>query len=148
MGILSWLFPSEADRLAKARALMAKGRYEDARRGLIHCTSPEAEALYDQCSTEVDRADAHIIKKQARAAGFRGYRIDIKMNDAKSRARLEALVAKELAAAGIDLEAPALDEAKVQAALGRAQQKARNKGLTGVGTLRLVPVMAAEPAPR
>ena len=94
MGILSWLFPSEEDRLRKARTLMAKGRHEDARRVLLHCTLPEAEALYDACSVAVDKADAVTVKKRARAAGFRGWKIEVSMRDAKGRGQLEALVAR------------------------------------------------------
>jgi len=146
MGILSWLFPTESDRLLKARALMAKGRYGDARRGLVHCKSPEAEALYDECSAAVDKADTVNLKKRARAAGFRGWKVEVAMKDARSRARLEALVATELTRAGIDLETPEVDEAAVKAAMGRAQQKAANKGMAGVGSMKLVPIMAGEPA--
>ena len=148
MGIFSWLFPSEADRLRKARALFARGRYEDARRGLIHCTTPEAEALYDECSAAVDKADAVTVKKRARAAGFRGWKVEVSMRDAQSRARLEALIARELERSGIDLDTPEIDEAKVKAALDRAQQKARNKGMNSPGTMKLVPVMAGEPGPK
>jgi hypothetical protein len=52
MGILSWLFPSDADRLRMAWDLMARGRYEDARRRLGHCSSPKFKALYDECHEE------------------------------------------------------------------------------------------------
>jgi hypothetical protein len=144
MGILSWLFPSEADRLRSARALMAKGRWEDARRGLVHCSTPEAEALYDECSRAVDKADAASLKKRARAAGFRGWKVQVTMRDPRARAQIEAIAARELAKAGIDLETPELDEAAVKAALGRAQQKAANKGVGGVGTMKLVPIMLDE----
>jgi hypothetical protein len=144
MGILSWLFPSEADRLKTARALMAKGRWEDARRGLIHCTSPEAEALYDECSRAVDRADQVSLKKRARGAGFRGWKVEVTIRDPHARAQIEALAARELAKANIDLETPNLDEAAVKKALARVQQKAINKGLRGVGSMKLVPVMTSE----
>jgi hypothetical protein len=146
MGLLSWLFPSEADRLRRARALMARGRFEDARRGLVHCTSPEAEALYEECSAAVDKADAAEAKKRAHAAGFRGWKVEVTMKDAQGRARMEALVAKEMERAGIDLSTPEIDEAKVRAALARVQQKARNKGLNSPGTMKLVPVIAGGPA--
>lgn len=142
MGILSWLFPSEEDRLQKVRDLMARGRFEDARRRLLECSSPEAEALYDECSAAVDKADAATLKKRARAAGFRGWKVEVSMKDAQSRTRLEALVARELERSGIDLEAPDIDEAKVKAALSRAEQKARNKGINSPGSMKLVPVVA------
>ena len=41
-----------------------------------------------------------------------------------------------------DLDTPEIDETKVKAALSRAQQKARNKGMNSPGTMKLVPVMA------
>jgi hypothetical protein len=142
MGILSWLFPSDADRLATARALIAKGRFEDARRGLVHCTSPEAEALYEQCTEAIDQEDAVRTKKVARAAGFRGWRVEVASKE--RRRELEAFLLKELARSGLDLESPALDEDAVKAALLRAQQKAVNKGFRGAGSVKLVPVMAPE----
>jgi hypothetical protein len=148
MGILSWLFPSDEDRLRKARALMTAGRFEDARRGLVHCHAPEAEALYEQCSVAVDKADAVALKKHARAAGFQGWRVEVNMRDARSRARLEALALQELQKAGIDLETPALDEDAVRAALARVQQKALNKGLAGAATMKLVPVTAGSAGSR
>src|SRR5690348_454307 len=131
MSILSWLFPTEEDRLRSARSLMARGRYEDARRGLLHCKSPEAEALYDECSAAVDRESAASLKKQARAAGFRGWRVDVSMKDPRGKGRLEALVAAELERAGVDLETPEVDQEAVKAAIRRAEQKARNKGIAG-----------------
>ncbi len=146
MGILSWLFPSDADRLHKARALMAKGRYEDARKGLLHCKSPEAEALYDECSTAVDKEDGILAKKRARAQGFRGWRVEATMKRGRGRTELEAFVARELAKTGLDLDTPDLDQAAVKEALARAQRKALNKGMTGATAIKLVPVMAGEPA--
>lgn len=142
MGILSWLFPSDADRLRTARTLMAAGRYEEARKGLVHCKSPEADALYDECSAHVDKATSASLKKQAHAAGFRGWKVEVSMKDARSRARIEALVTRELEKAGIDLAAPDIDQAAAEAALARAGQKARNKGMAGAGTMKLVPIMA------
>jgi hypothetical protein len=148
MGILSWLFPSEDDRLRKARILMAKGRHEDARRTLLHCASPEAEALYEACSVEVDKADAVLLKKRARAAGFRGWKVEVSLKDARGRAQLEALIAKELTKAGVDLDTPDIDQAAAEAALARAGQKARNKGMAGAARMKLVPVMEGDRAVR
>ena len=141
MGILSWLFPTDADRLRKARALMAKGRHEDARKGLLHCHTPEAEALYDECSVAVDKAFAVTLKKRARAQGFRGWRVEASMKKGRGRTELEAFIARELVKAGVDLDTPELDQAAVKAALGRAEQKARNKGMTGATALKLVPII-------
>ncbi len=141
MGILSWLFPTDADRLRRARALMAKGRYEDARKGLIHCRSPEAEALYEECSSAVDKEDAVMAKKRARAQGFRGWKVEASMKSGRGRTELEAFLKRELVKAGLDLDTPALDEVAVKAALARAQQKALNKGMTGATAVKLVPII-------
>jgi hypothetical protein len=141
MSILSWLFPSEADRLRTARDLMARGRYEDARRGLMLCKSEEAESLYDVCSAALDKETSAKLKKDARAAGFRGWRVEVTMSDARSKARMEALIAAELTKAKVDLETPAIDQEAVQAAIDRAERKAQSKGIAGAATLKLVPVV-------
>ncbi len=141
MGILSWLFPSEADRLRSARDLMARGRYEDARRLILQCKSDEAESLYDVCSAALDKETSAKLKKEARAAGFRGWRVEVTMSDARGKARMEALIATELTKAGVDLETPEIDQEAVQTAIDRAERKARNKGIAGAATLKLVPVM-------
>jgi hypothetical protein len=143
MGILSWLFPSDADRLRTARALMAKARWEEARKSLVHCGAPEAEALYEECSRRVDAAEAVVIQKRARAEGFRGWRVEVTGKDARARARLEDLVVRELTSGGVDLQAVAVDEEAVKAAFARAQRKAQNKGISIVGEVKLVPVIAA-----
>jgi hypothetical protein len=124
---------------------MARGRYEDARKGLVHCTSPEAETLYEECSRAVDKADAAANQKRAHAQGFRGWKIEITMKDEKAKAKLAAIIAKELERSGIDLAVLAVDETLVQAALDRAQIKARNKGLNSPGSVKVVPVMAGTP---
>ena len=67
MGLLSWLFPSDEDRLASVRTLMERGRYEDARKKLVHISSPEAEKLYDECSAKVDAAEQGVMKKRLAA---------------------------------------------------------------------------------
>ena len=45
MGILSWLFPSTADRIAKAQRLMADERFAEARLEVIDLEDPAADAL-------------------------------------------------------------------------------------------------------
>jgi len=141
MGILSWLFPSDEDRLRTARALMAKGKWEDARRGLVHCKSAEAEALYEECSRAVDKAESVNVKRRARAQGFRGWKVEVTTKDPRGRAQLEAFIKKELERAGVDLDTPEIDQEAVKAVLARAEQKARNKGISG-GQMKLVPLMA------
>src|SRR4051812_7851846 len=72
MGIWSFLFPSDEDRLRRARARMADGRFVEARKDLMHCKLPEAEALYDECSAAIDKGERTTRKKQLVAEGFHG----------------------------------------------------------------------------
>ena len=140
MGILSWLFPTEESRLEQARSLMANGRHDDARKGLIKCASPEAEVLYEQCCKALESSDRASLKKQLAAQGFHGWKIEVDLKDPRRKADLEALIAREIARAGIDLDSPDIDQEAVQAAFVRAERKAQRPGRGGTGTVRLVPV--------
>jgi hypothetical protein len=141
MGLWSWLFPTDADRLASARALMARGKYEDARRKLVHVSSPEAEKLYDECSAKVDAAEQGVMKKRLAAEGFVGWKAEVTASDPRLKTALEAAIAKELADAGVDLQAAQPDEAAVKAAMARAERKVRARGRQGAASVRLVPQM-------
>lgn len=143
MGLLSWLFPNDHDRLASARALMAKGEHEKARKVLLHCSLPEAEALYDECSAAVDKADRVHQKKRLAAEGFRGWKVEVSTPNARLKKELEGLVAQEIAKAGVDLSEPEVDQGAVKAAVARAQRRASRTGGTETGMIKLVPVMAA-----
>jgi hypothetical protein len=140
MGILSWLFPTDADRLKKARDLMAQGRFEAARQKLLHCHAPEAEKLYEQCSAAVDKQERGSLKKQLASQGFHGWKIEVTMQNARRRADLEKMVAEELERAGVDLDLPELDQAAAKTAIARAEKRLRNKGGGGTAAVRLVPV--------
>lgn len=140
MGILSWLFPTEESRLARARDLMAKGRHDDARKGLIKCSSPEAETLYEACCKALESSDRASLKKQLADQGFHGWKIEVSVANPKRKADLERLIAREIAAAGLDLSMPDIDQDAVKAALMRAERKAQGAGRGGTGTVRLVPI--------
>ncbi len=45
MGLLSWLFPSDEDRVAKARRLLADGRWSDARLEILDIERPDAQQI-------------------------------------------------------------------------------------------------------
>lgn len=141
MGLWSYLFPTDADRLASARTLMERGKYEEARRKLVHVSSPEAEKLYDECSAKVDAAEQGVMKKRLAAEGFLGWKAEVTASDARLKAALEAAIAKELADAKVDLMAAQPDEAAVKAAIGRAERKVRARGRLGAASVRLVPQM-------
>lgn len=143
MGMLSWLFPSDDDRLAQARDLMAQGRYEAARKGLIKCAAPEAEALYEACCKALEKSDRAALTRQLAAQGFHGWRVEVTVKDPKRKAELEGMIAKELASAGLDLGAPDIDQDAVKAAFGRADRKAQRKSGGIVGSMRLVPITEA-----
>lgn len=142
MGLWSYLFPTDADHLATARALMAKGQHEKARPHLMRCSLPEADALYDECSAAVDKVERADQKKRLVAQGFRGWKIDITTPNARRKKELEALVAQEITKAKIDLTDPELDQEAVKTAVDRAQRKAARTAGTDTGTIRLVPIMA------
>lgn len=143
MGILSWLFPSDEDRLTRARALMAEGRFEDARKGLIKCSAPEAETLYEACSKALESSDRASLKKQLAAQGFHGWKIEVDLKEPRRKADLERLIAQEIQKAGLDLGMPDIDQEAVKAAFARAERKAQRAGRGGVGTVRLVPITEA-----
>src|SRR4051812_37356640 len=140
MGILSWLFPTEESRLEAARSLMARGRHDDARKGLIKCSSPEAEVLYEECCKALESSDRASLKQQLAAQGFHGWKVEVDLKEPRRKAELEALIAKEIARAGIDLDTPDLDQDAVKAAFARAERKAQRPGRGGMGTVRLVPI--------
>ncbi|MBI4953071.1 MAG: hypothetical protein HY908_13640 [Myxococcales bacterium] len=140
MGILSWLFPTEQDRLVRARALMAKGRHADARAALLHSKLPEAEELYEQCSAVLDAKERTAQKKALAAQGFHGWKIQVSTKNARRRAELEALVAAELEKAGVDLALPELDEKAAKTALARAERRVRGGG-GGAVRVELVPMV-------
>lgn len=148
MGLFSWLFPTDADRLASARALMAEGRHAKARTYLMRCSLPEAETLYDECCAVVDKAERAVQKKRLVAEGFRGWKIDVSTSNPRVKKELEGLVAKEIAKAGVDLSEPDVDQAALKIAVDRAQRRATRTNGNEVGTIRLVPIVAGTPKAR
>ena len=143
MGILSWLFPSEASRLERARALMADGRHDDARKSLIKCTSPEAEVLYEACCKALESSDRATMKKLLADQGFHGWKVEVSLKDPRRKADLERLIAGEIARAGLDLGMPDIDQEAVKGAIARAERKAQRAGRGGTGMVRVVPIKAA-----
>lgn len=148
MGLLSWFFPTDADTLQKARALMKDERFEKARKLLLHCHAPEAEGLYDECSRRIDEADRTNAKKRLADAGFHGWKIEVSTKSPRRKKELEGLVAEEIAKAGVDLGLPEMDEDKVKAAIARAQRRALRGATTEVGAIRVVPIVDPKKLPR
>lgn len=140
MGIWSWLFPSDGDRLRRAKRRMADGRFEEARKDLMHCKLPEAEALYDECSAVIDKADRATLKKQLVAEGFHGWKVEVSVKSARVRKEMEKAIEEELGRAGVDLALPEIDEKAFKKAVTRAQQRVRGR-TSEMGAVRLVPVM-------
>lgn len=148
MGLLSWFFPSDAENLEKARALMKEGKHEKARKILAHCNAPEAEKLYDECSVIIDKAEAKFVKKQLADVGFHGFKIEVSSKNPKRKKEIEAIVAEEMEKAGVDLGLPDLDEKKVRAALAKAQKRASRGSTTDVPAVRVVPVIDKSKLPK
>lgn len=138
MGIWSWLFPSDEDLLRRARARMAAGRWEQARKDLVHCKAPEAEKLYDECCAQLEKGERTTMKKRLKAEGFHGWKVEVTAKSAKLRAELEGLITEELGRAGVDLDMPEIDEKVFKAAVAKAQRRVRSPARE-VGAVRLVP---------
>jgi hypothetical protein len=141
MGIWSWLFPTDEDRLRRAREHMANGRHKDALTLLLHCHAPEAEALYDECSAALAGEERATTKKRLAAEGFHGWKVEVSVQNARRKAELEKLVAEEIARAGVDLGLPDVDPEAVKAAVARAQRRAKRNS-RDAGTIKLVPIAA------
>jgi hypothetical protein len=140
MGLWSWLFPNDEERLRRVRAKMEKGDYEAARKAVMHCTGPEAEELYAKCSAKIDESERAGVKKQLAAQGFHGWKIEVSARGARRKAELEKLVADELAKAGIDLAMPDLDEGVAKGVIARVQRKLAASGREPVA-IGLVPLL-------
>ena len=143
MGIWSWLCPTETVRLGNARALMEQGKYDKARSQLMRCSSPEAEALYDECSVKIDQKDRTTLVKRLASEGFHGWKIQVDVASAKRKKELEGLVAQELTKAGVDLAMPNVDQDVVKEAVQRAQRRARPGRDPGTVKLVRAPARAA-----
>ncbi len=55
MGLLSFLFPSADDRVARARKLMSHERWADARLEVLELDHPDAQGLVEACENELAR---------------------------------------------------------------------------------------------
>jgi hypothetical protein len=140
MGLISFLFPSDDDRLKRAREDMAKGDFAGARKLLLHCKAPEAEALYDECSRELEKKEKKLVKKRLAAQGFHGWKIEVTAKGARRMAELEALARRELEKEGVDLDIAEIDQEAVKAAFARVE-----KTLKSDAQIRLVPMTKATP---
>ncbi len=72
MGLLSWLFPSPEDRVAKARKLIADGRPADARYELLDNSAPGAAALLSQVENDLARLNIDEAIARCRLGDDRG----------------------------------------------------------------------------
>jgi hypothetical protein len=64
MGIMSWLFPSNAHKLERARRMLAGGKYEEARTLLLRVQGPLAEELYEEATRQRETHDEALEKKR------------------------------------------------------------------------------------
>ncbi len=67
MGLLSWLFPKPADRIAKAKKLMAQARFAEARLEIIDVDDDEARALKSEAEHALVKINLERAQQYARA---------------------------------------------------------------------------------
>ncbi len=67
MGLLSWLFPSEADRIAQARKLVEQRRFREARDKLDGITSSEADEVLREAENGLVRLNLEAVISWAEA---------------------------------------------------------------------------------
>lgn len=67
MGLFSWLFPKPADKIAKARKLMADERFAEARAAVIDVDEPEAAALRAEAEAALVRINLERAVQRFRA---------------------------------------------------------------------------------
>jgi len=82
MGLLSWLFPSPEDRMAKAERLLEKGLWADARLEVLEIDHPRAHGIVSAAELELTRANLEAAKSWADADDE--YRVAIHMELAES----------------------------------------------------------------
>ena len=139
MGLLTWFFPTEQSRLESIRKLMAAGRFDKARAIAARVKAAEGETLYDECSKHLEKSDRDKFKLELEKQGFHGWKVEVGQVGARRRAELERLIGEELEKAGVDLGLPDVDPKPFQAAVAKAQRRARSGG-NAAGTVRLVRV--------
>jgi tetratricopeptide (TPR) repeat protein len=82
MGLLSWLFPSPEDRIAKAKRLLDEEHWADARLEVLDLGHPEAREIVAQAEQELTRANLDAAKSWADADDE--YRVAVHMELAES----------------------------------------------------------------
>jgi len=68
MGLLSWLFPKPADRIAKAKKLMAQSRFAEARLEVVDLDEEEARTLKTEAESALVKINLERAQQYARAA--------------------------------------------------------------------------------
>lgn len=66
MGLMSWLFPKPADKVAKARRLIAEGRFAEARHAVEGVDHPDAEGLLAEAARGLVRLNLETAVQNAR----------------------------------------------------------------------------------
>ncbi len=67
MGLLGWLFPKPADKIAKARKLMGDERFAEARLAVLDVDDPEAKAVVAEAEAALVRVNLERAVQRARA---------------------------------------------------------------------------------
>lgn len=90
MGLLSWLFPSPADRVARARKLLASGRAADARLEVLDVDHPDAPAVLQEAETVLCRANLEAAVSYGHAGDERRVELHMELAESFHRGGLEA----------------------------------------------------------
>lgn len=127
MGLLSWLFPSSADRLSRARDLFARGRYDETRGVLRGVEGPEAEALYEAASERLGVIPAPTPPPTPwLTRRYLHWILEVATADPRLRSKFFKVLAREMISAGINLDRAELDLRAFNGALAEAQQSFRH----------------------
>ena len=90
MGLLSWLFPSAEDKMAKARAALEAGDHASARDAVWGMDQPEAVALREQAENGLVLANLDAARSWMEAGDEDRVRIHLELADELHKGGLEA----------------------------------------------------------
>lgn len=81
MGLLSWLFPSVDDKVARARDMIARGQHADARLELLDLDHPASAELIEQCERELAEKNLLSAVSWANARDYERVQVHLELAD-------------------------------------------------------------------
>jgi len=91
MGLLSWLFPSESDRVAKAAALLDRDAFADARLEVLDIDTPEARAIVEKAERALAEHNLDAALSWARAGDVERVQIHLELANQFKRPDMDDL---------------------------------------------------------